>query len=180
MKRFLALLLGSGLFVAAHCVARADAPSVWGFPLGVTADELRAAKGAPVSVRHIQPHAPLFPGMPTPKPTNNESWEYDSGGARFYVLLSDGRTRTVEISRTFTADLSSEPSSTMTDPMGLKIGDTLGAILIKSGAVKEIEPDSGIHVQIAMLDVTRGTLHYQFQITSGLIQTEWVTLLSSP
>ena len=171
--------MSCGLFIGAQCIGIADTTSAWGFPLGVTADELRASKGAPTTVRKIEAHAPLFPGLPTPKPTNDESWEYDRSGARFWVSFSNGRTQTVELSQPFTADLSTESAPSLTDGMGLKIGDTLGAILVKSGAVKEIAPNSGIQVEMAMIDVTRAGIRYHFQLTNGRIQTEWMTLLTS-
>lgn len=178
MKRVLALLVLSSSFAAAGCEAKAQTISPWGFPLGATADQLRKAEGPPTVVRQVQSHMPVVPMMETPKPANDESWEYDRNGIRFWILLSDGRTRTVEASAPMVADLSSEPAPAPADPIGLKIGDSLGAILVKTGAVKKIEPNNGLQVETATISVSRGNLRYQFQLMNGRINTEWVTLVT--
>ena len=64
--------------------------------------------------------------------------------------------------------------------MGLHIGDTLGQLLIKSGAVTSINPKSNVSVMTAMLNVTHDGLVYNFMISNGRIQSETIHLLQQP
>lgn len=66
------------------------------------------------------------------------------------------------------------------DPIGLRVGDTLGDLLIKTGAVTSIDPKSGVTVLSAMLSVTRHDLRYTFMIDNGRINSESVYYMTPP
>ena len=71
-------------------------------------------------------------------------------------------------------------SSPPADPMGLHLGDTLGDLLIKSGAVPSINPKSNVMVMSAMLNVVHDGLAYSFMILNGRIQNETIRLSQQP
>ncbi|HTC31545.1 MAG TPA: hypothetical protein VK702_12535 [Candidatus Acidoferrum sp.] len=154
---------------------------MWGFPLGVTQTELRAAAGEPDSVRDTTTTRPMIPGLAQTDPPKTQSWQYRRNGTTFLIGFSNNLATFIEVLPTFSTTLDQTSSTAPpSDPMGLHIGDTLGQLLIKSGAVTSINPKSNVSVMTAMLNVTHDGLVYNFMISNGRIQSETIHLLQQP
>jgi hypothetical protein len=171
------MLLAFAAVLALAPAANAATQMVWGFPLGVTPEELRATAGVPTNVRTPSPSTlPENLARFMPKQPPSETWEYRRTGGTFFVTISNGRTVTNSMQQMAVA-LDQTADSAPADPLGLRLGDTAGALLIKSGAVSQIAPNSGVQIIQATIFVVHDNLRYNFQITSGRIFTEYITLV---
>lgn len=182
MKRLLACVF-FGALIASTANSYADQTvTAWGIPLGVTADQLRSAIGPPNSERTPHPMPSIQPALASlvgplmgPRVTI-EYWTYRRDGASINVTFSNGRTQTVSLMEPFTPTISEVDVSAPADPLGLHIGDGVGSLLVKVGAVKAIEPNSTLQIEQATIFATQGRLRYHFQIVAGRIQGEWISL----
>lgn len=137
----------------------------------MTGEALRRAAGEPDVVRDTTSVHTLAIA-PQAKPVKSESWQYTRNGTTFSIYLRDDIATSISILPMFGATLGASNATPPADPMGLRMGDTLGVLLIKTGAVPSIDPKSGITVLSAMLNVTRHDLRYTFMILDGRINSE--------
>ena len=155
------------------CVGHASAQevNVWGFPLGATTQQLRAAVGNPTAVR-----ATRASGWSTPSPKRLEVWAYKRYDVTYSILISDGVA--LEIEATGILD-PSQLKVFPPDPLGLHFGDTIDDVLVKSAATPAMKQTNNVHFLAAMVSVNRGGLNYTFQIVDDYIAHETVELASS-
>jgi hypothetical protein len=69
------------------------------------------------------------------------------------------------------------PESPWLDPLGVPLNGSVSDILIKSGATPSLNPESGVSIMQAMINVIHGPLRISYNIINGRIFNESIYLL---
>ena len=156
--------------------ARASTVTVWGFPLGVTADEFRKDVGEPHRVleapRQMTPLSAIGASVFQQPPS--KTWQYLRDGRTFDVRFVAGIASSISLVPAFGVNLGDSTSAPPADPLGIRLGDTMGDLLIKSRAVDHINPGTEVQVLSAIISVSRDDVRYTYVIAQGLISSESV------
>lgn len=158
VQRLTAVVVLAVSVLAGSSAAADPAPSLWGFRLGESTNDVLQSAGKPNST--------------TESSNGSVVWLYRKNDLSIWLIVTGGSVKLVHAMTTLLG--MRHAAGVQPDPLGVSLGDDFSTLFQRLGTADSASAHAQMNVVTAIITAKRGGLAYEYMITAGRVDQEFI------